>query len=140
VELEFVSQNWHLFLALVVIVGLIGFDAAKGRISGIRSVSAVELPRLINHDDAVIVDVCETAEFRKGHIPGAINLPLSQLKDGTVPIDKYRKKNNPIVVTCQSGNRSMKAASIIRKSEFQNVYNLTGGLTAWAKENFPIEK
>ena len=139
-EFEFVAQNWHLFLALVVIVGLLAFDGVRGNVSGIKKISAVELPRLINHEDAVVVDVCESNEYRKGHIPGAINLPMSQIKDSISNLDKYKKKNVPMVVSCASGNRSARAASILRKNEFPVVYNLTGGLQAWQKENFPLEK
>ena len=139
-EFEFIALNWHLFLALVVIVGLIFFDTSKNRFSGVQSVSAVELPRLINHDDAVVVDICESTEYRKGHIPGAINIPVSQLKEGTTVLDKYKKKKRPIVVTCQTGSRSGPAAALLRKNEFASVYTLTGGIAGWQKENFPIEK
>ena len=139
-EFEFVAQNWHLFLALIVIVSLLGYDAMRGKITGVQSVSVVELPRLLNHDDAVVVDVCESAEFRKGHIQGAVNLPLSQLKDGVSSLEKYRKKEVPLVVSCQTGNRSSRAAGILRKHDFPKVYNLSGGFAAWQKENFPIEK
>jgi rhodanese-related sulfurtransferase len=140
VDFEFIALNWHLFLALVVIIGLIAFDSTKNRISGVQSVSAVELPRLINHDDAVIIDVCDAAEYRKGHVPGAINVPVSQLKEGTSLLDKYKKKKRPIVVTCQTGSRSGPAAAILRKNEFAPVYTLAGGIAGWKKENFPVEK
>ncbi len=139
-DLEFVTLNWHLFLALVVILTLLVFDALRGQMTGVKSISAVELPRLINHDNAVVVDVCESAEFRKGHIPGAINVPMSQLKEGDAKLERHKKSNAPVVVACQSGNRSSKAAAVLRKQEFETVYTLTGGLLAWQKENFPVEK
>ncbi|MCZ7597736.1 MAG: rhodanese-like domain-containing protein [Gammaproteobacteria bacterium] len=76
-ELEFIIQNWHLFPALVVIVLLLSFDSARRRFGGVKQVTASDLPRLINHEDAVVIDVRESAEYRKGHIPGAVNVPLS---------------------------------------------------------------
>jgi rhodanese-related sulfurtransferase len=140
VEIEFIIQNWHLFLALVVIVALLGMDLVRHRLSGVAAVSVTELPQLINHDDAVVVDVCEPAEFRKGHIPGALNIPVSQIGDSVAKLEKYRKAGRPIVVSCQSGNRSSKAAAMLRKQQFEKVYTLTGGMLAWQKENFPVEK
>ena len=74
VEIEFIVQNWHLFLALVVIVFLLSWDSAKRRFSGVKGVGATELPQLLNHEDAAVIDIRESAEFRKGHIPGAVNL------------------------------------------------------------------
>jgi rhodanese-related sulfurtransferase len=140
VELEFIVQNWYLFLALVVIVLLLSFDHARHRISGVKAVSATELPQLLNHEDAVVIDVCEPAEFRNGHIPGAINIPLGQIEESTRKLEKYRKKGTPLVVSCQSGNRSSKGAAKLRKLEFDKVYTLNGGITAWRKENLPVEK
>ena len=77
-ELEFIIQNWYLFLALVVIIALLALDPIRQRAGGTKPVTAVELPQLLNHEDAVVVDVCESQEFRNGHIPGAINMPMSQ--------------------------------------------------------------
>ena len=139
-EIDFIVQNWHLFLALVVIVGLLATDSARQRIGGVKAVSAAELPQLLNHDDAVVIDVCDPAEFRKGHIPGAINVPLKQINDSAKTLERYKKTGAPVVVSCQTGHRSSKGASLLRKQEFEQVYNLTGGLTAWQKENLPVEK
>jgi rhodanese-related sulfurtransferase len=140
VELEFLIQNWHLFLALVVIIALLGLDPLRQRAGGMRPVSAIELPQLLNHEDAVVIDVCESAEYRNGHIPGAINMPMGQIADNTRKLEKYKRTNTPLVLACQTGNRSSKAAAILKKAEFTNLYTLSGGLAAWQKENLPVEK
>ena len=74
-DLEFVTSNWHLFAALIVISLLIGFDSVRRGGSGANQVSAVQLPQFINKENAVVVDVCEPDEFNKGHSPKAINIP-----------------------------------------------------------------
>ena len=132
--LEFVSANWYLFAMLVVIVLLLSFKHGGGS----RKISPLELPKLQNRESAVVVDICEAEAFRKGHIAQAINLPLAQIKDKIVKLNKYKDK--PIIVACQNGNQSAKAVSILRSNEFTQLYILEGGLAAWRKENLPLVK
>jgi rhodanese-related sulfurtransferase len=54
--------------------------------------------------------------------------------------DLEKHKNKPIIVSCRSGNRSLKGAVILRKHGFATVYNLAGGLQAWERDNLPLEK
>ena len=139
-DLEFVASNWHLFAALIVISLLIGFDTVRRGSGGANQVSAVQLPQLINHENAVVVDVCEVEEFKRGHIPNAINIPLKQLKDQLGQLEKFRAKDRPIVLSCRSGQRASQAAAVLRKNEFKRVYTLSGGLAAWEKENLPLQR
>ena len=139
-DLEFIAQNWYLFAALVVISLLIGFDSIRRGGGGANQVSALQLPPLISQENAVVVDVCETEEFERGHILNAINIPLKQLQDQLGQLEKFRTKDKPIVLSCRSGQRANRAAAILRKNEFKKVFTLSGGLTAWEKENLPVER
>jgi rhodanese-related sulfurtransferase len=139
-DLEFIAQNWYLFAALVVISLLIGFDSIRRGGGGANQVSALQLPQLISQENAVVVDVCETDEFERGHILNAINIPLKQLQDQLGQLEKFRAKDKPIVLSCRSGQRANRAAAILRKNEFKKVFTLSGGLTAWEKENLPVER
>ena len=139
-DLEFIAQNWYLFAALVVISLLIGFDSIRRGGGGANQVSALQLPPLISQENAVVVDVCETEEFERGHILNAINIPLKQLQDQLGQLEKFRAKDKPIVLSCRSGQRANRAAAILRKNEFKKVFTLSGGLTAWEKENLPVER
>ncbi|MDH3689356.1 MAG: rhodanese-like domain-containing protein [Gammaproteobacteria bacterium] len=137
-DVEFVTKNWYLFLALIVVVALIVLDPIRRRASGVSVVSATELPRLINHESAIVVDISDVNDYKKGHVPNAINIPLDSFSDG---INKLRKhKSKPIVVACRAGNRAARAASILRKEGFESLYTLSGGFASWEKENLPVEK
>ena len=139
-DLDFIANNWHLFAALIVISLLIGIDTMRRGGAGANQVSAVQLPQLINQENAVVVDVCPAEEFRKGHIPAAINIPVDQIKEQLGQLEKFRKKDRPIVLSCRSGQRASRAATVLRKNEFERVYTLSGGLAAWEKENLPLER
>jgi len=139
-DIDFIANNWHLFAALVVISLLIGFDTVRRGGGGGSQVSAVQLPQFINHENAVVVDVCEAEEFSRGHIPNAINIPLKELKNQLGQLEKFKAKERPIVLSCQSGQRAGRAATLLRKNEFKRVYVLGGGLAPWEKENLPLER
>ena len=135
---QFVISNWYLFAALAVVLALLVYDLLKFRIFGIQTAPPSRVIQLMNHDSAVIVDVGEASEFKAGHIPGALNVPVGSLKDSLDKLGKYKEK--PLVLCCRSGNRSAKGAMVLSRSGFTNVYNLTGGMTAWQKENLPLER
>ena len=139
-DIGFIQQNWHLFAALAVIVALLALDPLRRHSGGIQSVSAVQLPQLMNHEGAVVLDGGEPAEFKKGHIPKAINMPVSQLKNDLSRLEKYRTKDTPIVLSSRANQHTNRAATILRKNNFSNLYTLSGGLVSWEKENLPLER
>ncbi|MCK5922480.1 MAG: rhodanese-like domain-containing protein, partial [Methylococcales bacterium] len=120
-DIEFIQQNWHLFAALAVIMALLALDPLRRHSEGIQSVSAVQLPQLMNHEYAIVLDVSEPAEFKKGHIPKAINMPVSQLKNDLGRLEKYRTKDTPIVLSSRANQHANRAAAILRKNNFSNL-------------------
>jgi len=136
--LEFLTENWYLFAALVVVLVMLGMTFVAQLIYKIRTVNAAQAIGLINREAAVVVDVCEPNEFQTGHLPDAINMPLTKLAKNIGTLNKHKAK--PIVVACRTGNRSMKGAIMLKKGGFENVYSLSGGLTAWQKDNLPVER
>ena len=82
-----------------------------------------------------LVDVRTANEFTGGHLPGAINVPLSEISRRTddIPADK------PVVVVCATGNRSKSAAGKLTNAGFDTVYNLKGGTIAWMRHGHPLE-
>lgn len=73
-----------------------------------------------------LVDVRTQGEYRGGHVPGAVNIPLDELdrRIGEIPQDK------PVIVICASGSRSLSASSFIAKTHAE-VFNFKGGTMAW---------
>lgn len=136
-DFEFVKINWHLFVALVAIIALLAFEPLRKRRGGIRSVAADELPMVMRDEKVMILDVSDAKEYADSHIPKARNIPINRLESDIQTINKF--KSRPVVVCCRVGNRSGKAAGILRKNGFTDIRTLHGGIAAWTKENLPIE-
>jgi len=81
--------------------------------------------------DYLLVDVRTAQEFSQGHIKGDINIPLN-----TIPNSINRLKtpdDKKLMLYCLSGARSMSAATFLDKQGIGNLYNLTGGISAWSR-------
>lgn len=75
-------------------------------------------------EKATVVDVRTRAEYAQSHYPDAINIPLDEVQKR---MDEFRKMKSPIVLYCQSGNRSGMATAILKQYGITEVYN-GGGL------------
>lgn len=136
--IEFATNHWMLFTALLVILFMILMSVFGQRLRGYQSASPGEATMLINREDAIILDVRETNEFQTGHIVNSIHIPQGFLKDRLGELEKHKGK--PIVVACRSGHRSGQACSLLKKSGFENIYNLSGGVMAWESASLPLQK
>lgn len=136
--MTFIQHNiWLVILALFSGIMLI-LPSLRGKISGAGEVDPVGAVQLINHDNALVLDVREASEFNSGHIANARHIPLGQLSDSAKTLEKY--KDQPIVVNCRSGSRSAMACGTLTKLGFTKVYNLKGGILAWQQAQMPTVK
>jgi rhodanese-related sulfurtransferase len=86
--------------------------------------------------DAIhLVDVREPHEFAAGHIPGAVNMPLSAFDPQALPKDK------PVVLSCQSGRRTLLGLQQAQEAGRDDVHtHFQGSLNAWLQAGEPIER
>lgn len=115
-------------IVLLVLIGgylifkLFGF---LGRL-GIKQISPKELDQ---KKGMMLLDVRTDEEYKKGHIPGAVHVPLADIGDKV----KKLKKDKDLVVYCQTGNRSIWAIKRLMGMGYKNLYNLKGGYNAWKR-------
>ncbi len=136
--ITFVTQNWELFLALVVIVGLLAGHSFSSSLRGYRTVTPQEATRLMNHENAVVIDVREANEYHSGHIINAQHIPQGHVRDRLGELERHKDK--PIIVGCRSGQRSGRVCGQLKKAGFEKVYNLGGGVLAWQNAGLPLSK
>jgi phage shock protein E len=86
----------------------------------------------------VVLDVRTPAEYAEGHVPGAINIPHTELAARIAELSGAREKD--IVVYCRSGVRAEQALGVLGKAGFKRLYHLTGDYTRWSEEGRPAVK
>lgn len=130
----FVSQQWLLVSTLVVLVYLYAW---RERIKSGPPITAHEVTRLLNSEAAVLLDVRDTAEFKAGHIAGAINIPWGKVSADISRLEAY--KNKIIVVADKLGQHAGVVGRTLEKQGF-TVRRLAGGIAEWQGQSLPLVK
>ena len=135
--LEFAGNHPLLVAALLAAWAGVMFYETRLRASGLTHVSPGDAVRLINKG-ALVIDVRPPDQFEAGHIVNARNVALDRIQQDDDAIKK--QKNKVLVTVCDNGMSSGKAASLLRKAGYGNVFSVRGGLGGWRAENLPLVK
>lgn len=84
----------------------------------------------------LLVDVRKPFEFRIGHVPGAVNIPVEELEERLGEV----RLGNGVLIYCINGSRTRQAEPILYTHGIDNVYHLDGTFYAWIQGKYPIEK
>jgi rhodanese-related sulfurtransferase len=135
---QFISNNL-LPISIAFLSGaMLLWSFFGNRIRGIKEVDSIAALQLINHKNAMVLDVREEDEYKAGHVLNSTLIPLGKLKQRIGELEKYRDR--AIVVVCRNGVRSATACGTLGKQGFTQAYNLAGGVNAWQKAKLPLEK
>ncbi|MBX6420878.1 MAG: rhodanese-like domain-containing protein [Sinobacteraceae bacterium] len=134
--LEFFHHHVYLFVALGVLLVLFLANELHGHLSGGVRLGPIEAVRLINDREPLVIDVRAPADYKKGHLLNAVNLPLAKLEERIGELAKERQR--PVLVYCALGGAALEAAQKLRKLGFVEVYPLRGGLNGWLNSNLPV--
>ena len=135
--IEFISNHYLLSLALLVVTYLLFQDLIESSLNKFNGLSPLLAVTKMNSADTIIVDVRDPHEYIKGHIENSINLPLGKFSEKISTLEK--NKNQPIIVVCQTGTRSVPACKTLSKAGFEQVFNITGGMQSWEDSKLPIK-
>jgi len=101
----------------------------------VPDVTIDEAPTWLQAHRALVVDVREPNEYAAGHVSGAISIPQADL---ALHLDEV-PRDRDVLVVCEGGVRSLRAAKFLHQTGFSNVTNLVGGTSAWRQAGLPIE-
>lgn len=118
-------MEWILAIAIVILVFFLVNKFFKPKY--LKELSEEEFRQ--GYRKAQLIDVREQREFETGHILGARNIPLSQLKQRSGEI----RPDKPVYLYCQSGSRSVRAAQFLKKKHnCEDLVHLKGGFRKWS--------
>lgn len=98
----------------------------------IDAADLIKIPE--SEDDIVVLDVRRPTEFKIGHLPHALNIPLSRLQSNIDKLDRGKK----YIVHCAGGYRSVIASSILKRNNFKDVVDIRGGFDSFAENSIEI--
>jgi phage shock protein E len=109
-----------------------------GNQSTVESIKASDLATLIAANDApFILDVRTQKEFAAGHVPGAVNIPHTELEARLAELNDHQ--DDTIIVYCRSGKRAGMAEEKLQQNGFTEISDLDGHMLGWEKDGHPVE-
>lgn len=135
---EFVANHLFLFSMLAIILGLLIWNLYGDVLAGVKQVAPAEATQLINHEQAVVIDVRSGNDYNDGHILNALHLPVSEISSRIGKFNKYRKQ--AVIMYCSNGSESSRAARTLMQEGFEKIYCLKGGVLAWKNANLPLTR
>jgi len=136
--IPFLLNNWPLVLVMVISGGMLLWPLIQRQLSPSRAIGAPAATQLINRQNALMLDLRDSAQYSDGRVPNAVNIPLAELGSRGQDLAKY--KGRPVIAYCERGNQSRGAAAVLATLGFTDVFTLDGGLRAWSAAGMPIEK
>ena len=104
----------------------------------IKTIDPITAHEWLTHQEAIVIDVREPAEYKEAHISGAYLIPVGSIDITKLPQDA---KNKKIVAHCKFGKRGGQACEkLLHENPNLDIYNIDGGIVAWENAGFPIEK
>lgn len=133
---QFIMHHWELWLGLVVVLLLIFMNEQLMQKKRAKALSPASVVDMMNHANAVVIDIRDLETFRAGHIIDATRMSIDELTQERMK--KYN--NNPLILVCTRGIQAATAATKLRAEGVTNVMILAGGMTAWQEAGLPIIK
>ena len=134
--IAFLSQNWPMSSALIIVFFLILLNEIQFLRTKGKEVSPQAAVRLINHDNAIVIDLRDSESYKKSHIIDAIQASPEEFDKNKM--NKYKEKT--LILVCDKGLKAAALATKLRGQGYKNPVVLSGGMTAWHTAQLPILK
>jgi rhodanese-related sulfurtransferase len=133
--IEYAGNHPFLFGGMLLMFGIVfAYEMRAARRKGV-DITPAEAVAMIN-GGAQPIDIRATAQFEKGHLLDARNVPLADFEQHMPVMEKLKERG--ILIYCDNGSTSIKAVEKLKAHGITNVKSLRGGLTAWRGESLPV--
>lgn len=135
-ESTFLVDNMFFIIAAILSGGMLLWPLIMRH--GAKEIDAQQAVRLINYEHAIVLDVRDDSDYASGHLPDSRHIPQALVKERMGELEKYKKK--PVIIIFTPGLRAAQPGIILHKNGFERVFNLSGGIGGWKRENLPLVK
>jgi rhodanese-related sulfurtransferase len=135
---QFIQNHLILSIAFVAILLLLVWEEWRNKGYTQHRISPKTLVDLMNHKHAKVLDIRSQKAYKESHIIHSSHIDASSIEQQVKKLAKY--KNDPLVVVDQKGEASGEVVKKLKKLEFNDVYVLVGGITAWEHAGLPVKK
>ena len=129
----FLIDYWYFSVPLFFFIFLFVYSEMN---KGGKKIEPNELTRLVNKENAILIDLRKKEDYENGHIMTALNYPHQEFDNQMHELNKF--KDRPIVLVCDMGRNSANIGEKLKKGEFQETFRLNGGMMTWTQENLPV--
>ena len=133
---RFIINHWQLWLALVVVLTAILINELMSQKKRGKELSTAAAVEMINHENAIIIDLRDANAFKTGHIIDAVHASEDDFNQQRMDI----YKNKPIILVCARGLQSATLAAKLRGQGYTQSMVLAGGIAAWQTAGLPLVK
>lgn len=133
----FLQNHWVLVSAVLFIMFLLMLVEMLRAQRGASRLSPQLATQLMNHKNAVVIDLRSTEAYREGHIVDSISIPFADLETKNKKLEKY--KSQPLILVCANGLDSQRAANQLMKQGLTPMI-LAGGIRSWRDADMPLVK
>ena len=132
---DFVINNYLLVGAFAILLALLAVTELR---RGGQTINSQGVTRLLNTENAVLIDLRDSKDYARGHITSAINIPHAKLAARMGELDKY--KSTPVILVDAIGQHSGAVGKELKAAGFENVVRLSGGIGTWQGDSLPLVK
>ena len=129
----FLIDYWYFSVPLFFFIFLFAYSEMN---KGGKKIEPNELTRLVNKEDAILIDLRKKEDYENGHIMTALNYPHQEFDNQMHELEKF--KDRPIILVCDMGRNSADIGEKLKIAEFEKTFRLNGGMMTWTQENLPV--
>ena len=129
----FLIDYWYFSVPLFFFLFLFAYSEMN---KGGKKIEPNELTRLVNKENAILIDLRKKEDYEDGHIMTALNYPHQEFDNHKYKLDKFKER--PIILVCDMGRNSANIGEKLKKAEFKRTFRLNGGMMTWMQENLPV--
>lgn len=135
---NFFLKNSFLIISFFILIFVLFVLEINFFLNSKNFLNSFKIIELINHENALLIDIRSESDFLTFHILNSINIPFDKLLNNIIKLKKYKLKT--VIIIHSNNNLSIKAINFFRENEFVKVFSIEGGISSWVKNNLPIKR